>query len=174
MGLSYHFKIHAPSSTPVEKLVESLRRIEVEAQSMGFDPTLVVNALFDSSEEKEFARRLTSGLRIQDDRLVGEGLLLDDSVWDYGPDSGVCRIIPEQAIVLIVTDEDHVEYCFGFFRYPSEIMVAGKPISLPRETIDGWIQAESLKSSDARLRKILLMLREDGFVKEEVDEFALF
>lgn len=76
MGLTYHFEFKALATTTAQELETFLRVIEQEAKAMGFTPTLVLNAVFDTTERKQFARRLTSGLPVEDARLKGEVLLL--------------------------------------------------------------------------------------------------
>ena len=71
MGLTYHFEFKAPATTTAGELESFLRGVEQEAKAMGFRPTLVLNAVFDSTERKQFARLLTPGLRVEDARLKG-------------------------------------------------------------------------------------------------------
>ena len=78
MGLTYHFEFRAPATETAEGLERFLRAVEKEAQAMGFHPTMVLNATFDSTERKQFARRLTAGLPVEDSRLKGANLP-DDS-----------------------------------------------------------------------------------------------
>jgi hypothetical protein len=58
MSLSYYFTFSAPGKIPAEKLVRFTKSVEVEAKKMGFDPTLILNAPFDTQERREFARRV--------------------------------------------------------------------------------------------------------------------
>ena len=71
MALSFHFKFSAPAATSAVELEKFLKIVEKEAKRLGFDPTLVLNASFDSSEKREFARRLTTGQRIESEKLKG-------------------------------------------------------------------------------------------------------
>ena len=71
MGLTYHFSFRAPAERTAGDLEAFLRIVEKDARAMGFQPTLVVNAVFDSTERKQFARRLTTGLPVEDARLKG-------------------------------------------------------------------------------------------------------
>ena len=80
MGLTYHFEFKAPATTTARELESFLRGVEQEAKAMGFRPTLILNAIFDSTERKQFARRLTTGLPVEDVRLTGADLPDDSRV----------------------------------------------------------------------------------------------
>jgi len=67
MGLTYYYKFEAPAETPAHRLEEFLR--SVEAKTVGFQQTLVLNATFESPERQAFARRLASGFHVEDERL---------------------------------------------------------------------------------------------------------
>src|SRR5438270_13241201 len=105
MGLSYHFSFSAPASASAESLLAFLKSVEVEAKRMGFEPTMVLNAVFDTTERKQFARRLTSGLPLEDARLKGADLPDDSRVWHLNTAEGTCRVAPSSGVVLVLTDE---------------------------------------------------------------------
>lgn len=92
MGLSYHFSFKAPAATTAQELVRFLREVEEEAQKMGFHPTMVLNATFDTTERKQFSRRLTTGLPVEDARLKGADLPDDSRVWHLDATGGTCRV----------------------------------------------------------------------------------
>src|SRR5437763_372870 len=77
MSLSYYYSFSAPANTNAEELKEFLKRVEKKAQGMGFNPTLVLDASFDTPERKQFSRRLTTGLPINDERLKSAALPAD-------------------------------------------------------------------------------------------------
>ena len=130
MGLSYHFSFAAPARTKPGDLETFLKSIEPEVKDMGFNPTLVLNAVFDTSERKEFARRLVTGYPIEDERLKGVALPAPGMVWNHDQQHGAARIIPRKAVVLILTDERQCETIFGFFKFPAEITdIHGKVIA---------------------------------------------
>jgi hypothetical protein len=52
-----------------EDLVAFLKSVEADAKKMGFQPTTVLNAVFDTPERREFARRVVRGAHIEDERL---------------------------------------------------------------------------------------------------------
>ena len=52
MGLTYHFEFKAAATETPENLERFLRLVEVEAKAMGFRPTMVLNATFDTTERK--------------------------------------------------------------------------------------------------------------------------
>src|SRR5205809_6766825 len=103
MGLTYHFEFKAPATTTAGELESFLRGVEQEAKAMGFRPTLVLNAVFDSTERKQFARLLTPGLRVEDARLKGADVPDDRRVWHVETANGSCRVPPTCGVVLAVT-----------------------------------------------------------------------
>src|SRR5688572_13523179 len=101
MGLSYHYEFTAPADTPASQLEEFLRGVEQLAKTLGFTPTIVLNAPFDTKERRDYARRLGGSFTVQDERLKGVALPLEGQVRDYDAISGSCRLIPEHGVVLV-------------------------------------------------------------------------
>ena len=130
MGLSYQFRFAASARTKPGDLETFLKSIEPEVKDMGFNPTLVLNASFDTPERKEFPRRLVTGFHVEDERLKGVVLPAPGMVWNHDQQHGAARIIPRKAVVLILTDERQCETIFGFFKFPAEITdIHGKVIA---------------------------------------------
>lgn len=172
MGLSYHFSFKAPAKAKPQDLEQFLKTVEVSAKEMGFEPTMVLDAPFDTPERKQFARRLGTGFPVEDERLKGVTLPADGMVWHHDSHRGTARVIPARAVVLVVTDERHCESIFGFFQYPEEILdVNGKTIAKTGLAND-WAFREFLDSPDSRFRKIVKMFGEAGYLESEKDEFA--
>lgn len=172
MGLSYHFTLSAPASAMAAELEQFLKTVEAKAQTMGFQPTMVLNAVFDTVARREFARRLTTGLFIEDARLSGLVFPASDQLWSHDVIGGSCRVMPTQAVVLVVTDERLRECCFGFFRYPDEILdIHGKTIATTGLS-GSWLQRKFIDSPDQRYREILRMFADAGFLDSAKDEFA--
>lgn len=172
MALSYYFSFKAKAETPAATLEQFLRQVESAAIAMGFGPTLVLNAVFDTDERIAFARRLTSGLSLEDVRLSGTVSLAKGQLWHHDHAHGSGRVIPKQAIALVLTDGSGTEVCLGFFRYPQLIVDAsGRPIA---ETgLNGnWIQRDFLDTPDPRYRKLIRMFADAGFLESEHDEYA--
>lgn len=171
MALSYYFSITAAANTPASTLQQFLKRAEVSARTMGFNPTLVLNASFDTTERRTFARRLTSGYPLQDLRLAGVAPA-EGQIWNHDPVVGSCRVIPEQAVVLILTDHSGTEVNLGFFRFPRDIHDAlGKRITTTG--LHGqWIQRDFIDTPDPRYRKLIRMFADSGFLESEKDEYA--
>lgn len=172
MGLSYHFTLSAPASVTAAALEQFLKRVETKAQLLGLQPTMVLNAVFDTAARREFARRLTTGLFIEDARLSGLVFPASDQLWSHDAIGGSCRVMPTQAVVLVVTDEHERECCFGLFQYPEEILdIHGKTIA--STGLSGcWLQREFIDSSDQRYREIMSMFADAGFLDSVKDEFA--
>ena len=87
MGLTYSFTFSAAARSAAEREA-FLRSVDAEAKRMGFDPTLVFRAKFETSEEKEFARRIRVLMPVEDEKLQGVVLLDDDQVLDLDPVAG--------------------------------------------------------------------------------------
>ena len=118
MGLTYHYAFSAPGTTPAAVLEDFLHDVETDAKTLGFYPVLVLDAAFDTPERQKFARQLTTGARLENDKLKGVVLLGVGQVWHHDPVSGSCRVIPKRGVVLVVTDAQKRETVFGFFQFP--------------------------------------------------------
>jgi hypothetical protein len=172
MSLSYYFTFSARPETRAEELVAFLKGVETEAKRMGFYRTLVLNASFDTAKRREFARRLTRGLLVQDRRLVGAELSDDAPMQRDSPQDGSCRLMPTSGAVLVVTNEQGDEVIFGFFRYPEAVKdVNGRTVA---ETglKGGWYLTGYVDSADPRYRRIVRLFAAAGYLQSEVDEFA--
>jgi len=170
MGLTYHFKLRADSTESPEHIELFLKAVEEEAIRLGYNPTMVLNAKFDSAERLKFARRLTPGLCVEDSRLKGEVALREGQTWHHNHVDGTCRLIPERGVVLVITDERKSETILGFFKYRTFLFdVNGKAIfSRP----DEWTFEDFLKTPDARLRRLVKQFAEAGYVESEQDDFT--
>jgi hypothetical protein len=171
MGLSYHYKFNAPKSVTAAELERFVKIVEAAAKKMGFKPTTVINATFTTAEEKQFARRLTTGMFAEDERLKGVTLLDESKVWNYDRINGSCRVIPEKGVMLVVTDERGCETVFGFLFYPDNLTdTNGKELAaLPSK--GRWIFRNFVDSPDSRYRKIVKAFKKAGYVEEELDEY---
>jgi len=172
MGLTYHFAFQASPKTTVRVLTAFLREVETEAKKMGFGPTMVLSAPFDTIERRQFARRLTTGLLVEDRRLIGANLPDDNRVWHHDAVLGACRVPPSRGVVLVVTDERGCEVVFGFFRYAK--LVTDSKGNVVAETGIGmnWRFRNFVDSPDRRYRDIVQLFRKRGFVEYEKDEYT--
>ena len=172
MGLTYHFEFKAPAATTAAELESFLRGIDQKAKAMGFRPTLVLNAVFDSSERKQFARRLTTGLPVEDARLRGADVPDDSRVWHLETANGLCRMTPSCGVVLVVTDEQGRETIFGFFRFPEALRDTKGRIVAETGLGGAWYFRDHVKSPDPRFGKLVKSFAEAGYVETEQDDFA--
>jgi hypothetical protein len=172
VGLSYYYKFTASKSVTAAELEQFLKTIEAEAKTMGFKPTTVFNATFTTAKEKQFARRLTTGLHVEDERLKGATLLDESKVWSLDRINGSCRVIPEKGVMLVVTDERGCEALFGFLFYPDILTdINGRELAvLPSK--GRWIFRDFVDSPDIRYRQIVKKFAEAGYLESETDEFA--
>ena len=171
MSLSYYFTFTAPATATPEELTGFLKGVETEAQRMGFRPTVVLNVAFDTAERRRFARRLTTGFHIEDERLKGVSLLGDAVVWEHSPHDGSCHLLPTRGVVLVVTDERGCETAFGFFQYAEAVKdIHGR--TLAETGLAGrWHFSEFVDSPDPRFREIVALFAASGYVEKEKDEF---
>ena len=171
MGLSYYYTLTAPATAGAEDLTTFLKGVEKQAQRMGFEPTLVLNATFDTPERRRFARQLTTGFSIEDERLKGVALPADAAVWEHNPHGGSCHLLPTRGVVLVVTDAQGCETVFGFFQFAESVKdVHGR--TLAETGLAGcWHLSQFVDSPDPRFREIVRLFAEAGFLESEKDEF---
>ena len=139
---------------------------------MGFGPTMVLNAVFDNTERKQFARRLTSGLPVEDVRLKGADVPDDSRVWHLETANGLCRMPPLCGVLLVLTDERGCETILGFFRFPDTLRDTKGRIVAETGLGGAWYFRDHVKSGDPRFRRLVKSFAEAGYVEKEQDDFA--
>lgn len=172
MGLTYHYKFRASPQTGAAELVSFLQEVEADAQKLGLSPTVVVDAPFDSKERLLFARRFTTGLFVEDPRLIGARLSEHNTIWSFDPVGGSCRLAPERGVVLVVTDERGMEMVFGFMRYPPSIRDEAGRVIMPAPDPSAWVFSDFIKSADARYRRIVRRFAERSYLVTEADDYT--
>jgi len=172
MSLSYYFTFSAPAAVAAVDLLQFLKSVEVEAHQMGFQPTTVLDAVFDSPERQEFARRLTTGHRLESDKLKGVVILRENQIWSHDPVHGSCRVIPERGVLLVITDKHKIETLFGFFLYPAALIDLNGREIVSTGITNRWVFRNFVDSPDERFRKIVKRFADAGYVESEKDEFA--
>lgn len=173
MGLTYYFKFRAPAETDAKALMDFLAAVEEQAKQMGFGPTALVDAVFDTDERRNFSRRLTTGLPVEDLRLRNARLQPTPHVYAHDPVSGSCRIMPVRGLVLILTNERGIESVFGFFQYARTIKDAAGNDLMPLPGGEDWLFSDHMKTPDSRYRAIVSRFREAGYVVAEHDDYAV-
>ncbi len=172
MGLIYSYSFSAAPSILAEELEVFLKTVEVKVKKMGFSPTIVINTKFDNHERQEFVRPLRTGLKLEHEKLKGVVLLAEGQVWDHDPENGVCRVMPTQGVLLIVSNEKKEDTAFGFFRYPEALKdMNGREVV---KTGGGkrWLFQDSVNTADPRYRQIVKLFVDVGYCDAEFDEFA--
>ena len=172
MGLSFFYEFTAPSEMPASKLEAFLNDVQRGAQSLGFDPTIVLNVPFDTPERREFANRLGGNFTLQDERLKGFAVPAPGQLRDHDPESGECRLFPHHGVVLVVTDERGCEACFGFFKFPEHITDIHGAVLAETRLEGRWWFLDFMDSPDPRYRAIVAKFGERGSVRTLNDEFA--
>ena len=172
MGLSFFYEFTAPADMPASELEVFLHDVQREAQSLGFDPTIVLNVPFDTPERREFANRLGGNFTLQDERLKGVAIPAPGQLRSHDPESGECRLFPEHGVVLVVTDERGCETCFGFFKFPEHVTDMNGAILADTGLGSRWWFRDFVYSPDPRYRTIVKRFEERGFVRVVKDEFA--
>jgi len=170
MGSSYHFNFRAPLGELEDELEEFLREVEEKAKELGFGPTAVLNAEFDTPERKQFARRLTPGLLLRDARLRGANVREDGRVWDLDKAEGTCRVPPSQGVVLVISNEQREETVLGFFRFPETIEDAKARVVAETGLLGAWYFEGSVASADPRYRELVGKFAEAGYLEAEREE----
>jgi hypothetical protein len=172
MGLSFFHEFTAPADTSASELESFLRDVQREAESLGFNPTIVLNVPFDTPERCEFANRLGGNFTLQHERLKGVAIPAPGQLRNHDQESGECRLFPKHGVVLVVTDERGCEACFGFFRFPEHVIDIHGAILADTELGGRWWFRDFVDSSDPRYRAIVAKFNERGFARSVTDEFA--
>lgn len=171
MAKTYYFEFKAPKSKRPDELVTFLRSVEEEAKKMGFEPTMVLNAIFDTTERKQFSRRLTTGLLVEDERLKGANLADDGRFLHLDTVGGSCRLPPAHGVVLVITNEQGQETVFGFLRFPEKVTDVHGRIVAESGLCGAWYFRGFLTSPDPRYRSLVEMFAAVGYLHSELDEF---
>lgn len=172
MGFSYYYEFTAPATASADELETFLRDVEMDAQRLGFGPTTVLNVPFDTPERREFSRRLGGSLTVRDERLKGIVMPAPDQIRDHDHVAGECRVIPTHGVVLVVTDENACETCFGFFKFPERILdIHGQTIAAAGHNGRWWFR-DFVDSPDPRYRQIVQRFENASHATSGSDEFA--
>jgi hypothetical protein len=171
MGLTYRFTFTAPATTTASELENFLKSVESDAQAMGFRPTQLFQATFDTKERRDFARRIRTKYRLTDDKLKGVVIPAENQVWRHDSISGDCWILPELAVVLVVTNEQQMETVFAFARYSETLNdMNGRP--LLKIPVGGrWFFSDFIQTPDTRYRQIVSRFVGAGFLESAKDDF---
>jgi len=133
---------------------------------------LVLDAAFDTPERQKFARQLTTGLRLESDKLKGVLLLRDGQVQNHDPVHGSCRVMPRRGVVLVVMDAQKCETVFGFFQFPATLKDLNGEDVVETGAGNRWTYRNFLDSPDPRYRQIVKRFTKAGYTEFEKDEFA--
>jgi len=133
---------------------------------------LVLDAAFDTPERQKFARQLTTGLRLESDKLKGVLLLRDGQVQSHDPVHGSCRVMPRRGVVLVVMDAQKCETVFGFFQFPATLKDLNGEDVVETGAGNRWTYRNFLDSPDPRYRQIVKRFTKAGYTEFEKDEFA--
>jgi hypothetical protein len=112
------------------------------------------------------------GERIESEQLKGVVLLREGQAFRHDPVRGSCRLIPEQGVILTVTNEYEQETVFGFLRYPKTLEDANGRKILDTKLGGDWRYADFVDSPDPRYRAIVQKFAEAGYLQESIDEYA--
>jgi hypothetical protein len=173
MGLGYYYTFEAPSECSGTELTNFLKQVENEAQRMGFHPTFVFNAVFDTVERRAFTRRLTTGLVVEDERLKSAALPPDTAAWQHDPCEGSCHLLPNSGALLVVTDKQGCETLFGFFKYQDVVKDVDGRVVAETGLAGQWHLSQFVDSPDPRFRKLVRLFANAGYLEREKDEFNI-
>jgi hypothetical protein len=169
MGLTFRYEFRAPAAASPSQLAGFLHRVEIEAQTLGFRPTAVVNVPFDTDERVEFARRLASGYWVEDSRLKSG---VPVGVSSHIGAEGTCCLPPTRGVVLVVTNEQDQEACFGFMQYPETVRSTDGTTLAETGLAGGWAFQDFIQTPDPRYRVVVQMFADAGYLKNATDDFA--
>lgn len=172
MSLSYYYEFCAGTNVSARELEQFLQEVRRGALTLGFAPVVVLNIPFDTAERREFSCRLGASLTLKNERLKGVALPAPEIVRDHDPFSGECRIFPEHGVVIVVTDEQQTETCFGFFRFPEYVLDVNGRVLAESPLGTAWWFRNFVDSPNPRFRQIVQRFADSGFLKREKDEFA--
>ena len=142
MELAYSFTLSAPASVTAIELRRVLKAVEVEAQTLGFEPTLTFGLEFNSRKQREIVKRLQILLPISADKLKG-ATQCPELVLDWRPTTGRCHVLPNEA---------GAETAFGFGLYP-DILNDECGIPLLKILVGSrWHFSGSIETPDPRYR----------------------
>lgn len=158
--------------TTAAELEKFLKSVESDAQAMDFKPTQLFQATFDTKERRNFARQIRTMYRMTDDRLKGVVIPAENQVWRHDTISGDCWILPELAVVLVVTDERQMETVFAFARYSETLNDMNGRSLLKIPVGSRWYFSDFIKTPDPRYRKIVNRFAEAGYVESVSDDFS--
>jgi hypothetical protein len=172
MAFNYFYTFSAPKSVPVWELEMFLKKVEREAQALGFTRTKVVSALYTAIDEINFTRKITVGLVVDDPRLRGVTLRGAANLLIHDPKRGECRVLPEKGVILVTTDTPGREVVFGFLWYPDTLIdLSSKEVaSVPHQ--GRWYFHDFVESPDKRYRTIVKMFADAGYLESSRDEYA--
>jgi hypothetical protein len=151
-------------------VIPNLLRVESTAQRLGFQPTLVLDASFDTPERLAFARRLTMGLPLGDVRLR-QAKITDAAIWEHDAHGGTCHVLPSKGVFLAVTDESGCETLFGFFQFAEVVKNSAGKIVAESRLAGRWHFEQFIDSPDPRFRAIVRLFAEAGYLASERDEY---
>jgi hypothetical protein len=172
MGLTYRFTFTAPATTTAAELEKFLKSVESDAKELGFKPTQLFQATFDTKERRDFARQIRTMYRLTDERLQGVVIPAENQIWKHNANSGDCWILPELAVVLVVTDERQMETVFAFARYAKTLNdFNGRPL-LEIPVGGRWYFSDFVQTPDVRYRKIVERFSAAGFLESATDDFT--
>lgn len=172
MSLSFYYEFTAPAEAKAGELETFLKGVEELAVSLSFSPTTVLDVPFDTKERRGFARRLGGTFFVQDERLKGVALPAEGQVRDHDPILGECRLIPQQGVVLVVTDAQGCEACFGFFQFSDHVVDIHGSILANTGLESRWWFRDFVDSPDPRYREIVKRFEAEGYAKQVKDEYA--
>ena len=172
MSLSFYYEFGAPAEMSAAHLEEFLCDVERDAKFIGFKPTMVLNVPFDTPSRREFASRLGGSFTLQDDRLKGISIPNSGQLRDHDLVTGECRLFPSHGVVLVVTDKQSCEACFGFFKFPEHVSDIHGAIIANTGLEGRWWFRDFVSSPDPRYREIVSRFKARGFVHTVKDEFA--
>jgi hypothetical protein len=166
MSRSCYYTFTAPPTVTAQELEAFLNGVGVEAKAMGYQRTRVRNEVINTLEQRERARWIVRGLQVEDARLKHEIRLDEQQVWEFSPERGYCRVAPERAVLLELTDEEGYETRYGFAWYPAVLRDLQRQRLVKVPEGGQWFWRDYVQAPDPRFWKILRQFQEAGYLRE--------
>ena len=128
--------------------------------------------MFNTQQNREIARLIHIFHSICDDKLKGVTMPFRDQILHFHSITGHCRLLPKEAVVLVLVNEQGAGTAFGFVVYPEILNDISGNLLLKIPVGGRWYFSDSFNSPDPRYRKIAKRFANAGYLEAELDGFA--
>lgn len=173
--LNYYYRLQAPEASEPKDLRTFLDRLGQRALELGFEAAHVVDAVFRSVDQLDFARRICILPTVETPLLTEADFTDDPAVFRQERGEGRCRVFPTRGLLLVLRDADELETVFGFLRFPERISGRtdeGGSVSIERPVGEDWRFDQIIQSPSPVYREIVADFERAGFLHSVDDEYT--